>query len=312
MKYYDDCFSGSDVLAWVHDFLRLNPNFGQNISRTQAKLLCQKLLQRNIFEDVVEQFKSTKPVFEENHLYCFVGKKQQGKVGQAVAEAKENENSFKSQVSSSKKGSTLKRHSSFSDRFQLSRKPLRDRKGLQNIPNDIGKLDNKSNKSKKPSQISLRHDANNENSGKKEKCHTKAQHSSAQLRGKHSGKGISGLTRKWKSEFDVGLSENIEQDCDVKYDEAVTHYGRSGQQGTSNNNAKLASDDQVDCHKSENITQKTVAKLCKGQSQETSNENPKRTPDDDEEESRLQTNHNELWMTVCLERYKILSRIEQL
>ena len=72
MKYYDDCFSGSDALAWIHDFLKCNPNFGQNVSRTQAKLLCQKLLQRNVFEDVVGQFKSRKPEFEETHLYGFV------------------------------------------------------------------------------------------------------------------------------------------------------------------------------------------------------------------------------------------------
>ena len=306
MKYYDDCFSGSEVLAWIHDFLKFNPNFGQNVSRTQAKLLCQKLLQRNVFEDVVEQFKLTKPSFEENHPYCFVGRKR-GKE-QATAEAKENENPLppKSQISSTKKGSTLKRHSSFSDRFQLTRKPLGDRKGLQNISNDMNNILDDIDK---PLPTSLRHDMNNEKKGKTGKMHSKPRQSNARFKRKQSEKSFSGLTRKWKSEFDISLLEKIEPRCDedVKYEEEIAHGRKISHDTQGTSNTQTASDDQVVCRNiSDNITQKTVVDVGESRSQETSNENPKRTADNHEEECCQQTDPNELWLTVCLERYKVL------
>ena len=308
MKYYHDCFSGSDVLAWIHHFLKLNPNFNQNVSRSQAKLLCQKLLQRNVFEDVVEQFKLTKPAFEEHHLYCFVGKKR----GKEQAEAKENENSLppKSQMSSTKKQSTLKRRSSFSDRFQLTRKPLGDRKGLQNISNE---MNNKLDDIDKPSQTSLRHDINNEKRGKTEKMHSKPRQSNARLKGKHSEKNISGLTRIWKSEFDISLLEKVEPRCDQDLKNDSGGRTSTDQKGLSNDNTQTTSGEQVVCHNiPDNIKQKTVGDGCQSRSQETSSGNQKRTADNHKEECHLQTDPNELWLTVCLERLQLLLNVNDL
>jgi hypothetical protein len=311
MKYYDDCFSGSDALAWIHDFLKCNPNFGQNVSRTQAKLLCQKLLQRNVFEDVVGQFKSRKPEFEETHLYGFVSKARVMKEAKANDE-KENANSTscKAEMSSKKVGSALKRHSSFSDRLQLSRKPLGDRTGLQNISKEV----NHNNKLTrlKPTRGSLRQNVNNEKGGLVLQnigaVNTKPAQSNFQLKEKHSGfKRLSGLTRKWKSEYDISLMERNEESCDesMTCDEEIVCQESTDQQGTANKIAQTtASNDQVDCHSmsDKNNTQKTVDI---GGSRGTSSENAEMNMDSHEEEHCPQTDPNELWMTVCLERYRI-------
>ena len=314
MKYYDDCFSGSDALAWIHDFLKLNPNFGQNVSRTQAKLLCQKLLQRNVFEDVVGQFKSTKSVFEENHLYSFVGKAgftKQARVAWAT-DGKENANStsVKAQASSNKAGTTLKRHSSFSDRLQLTRKPLGSRKGLQNISNEPV---NHKNTPKKPTRSSLRQNVNNQScTQSNEKAglqnigtvNIKPVQSKARPRGKHSRKGMSGLTRKWKSEYDISLMGKKEQNCDedMKCVEDIEFHSnkRTDKQVKSDEHTQTVSNGQVDCHSMPNHN--TNVDICQSESQGTSSENPEGSVGNHEEECCLQTDPNELWMTVCLKR----------
>ena len=302
MKYYEDCFSGSDALAWIHDFLKLNPNFNQNdVSRTQAKLLCQKLLQNNVFVDIVSQFKSTKPVFEENHLYTF--ESRAGIVKEArdrYRDAKENAES-KVEMSSKKATSSLKRYSSFSDRLQLTRKPLADRKALQNISREENDKNNPKPMHLKPAGTRVKRSSHNENCGlilqNSAVGNPNSDLSNRHWRHKHSCKSarISGLTRKWKSEYDVTLME-INEDCDEReegndnddrHDEEIVYHDKSG--------AHQSLADKSEQTNVDNISKSTVI----------SSNNPQ---DIDEEncngEMHLpQADANEFWMTICLERY---------
>lgn len=316
MKYYDDCFSGSDALAWIHDFLKLNPNFGQNVSRTQAKLLCQKLLQRNVFEDVVGQFKSTKPVFEESHLYSFISKVGVFKeVGGSDSKENADSTSFKVEMIKNK-GSTLKRHSSFSDRLHLTRKPLGDRNGLQNIPKEFKNESNPRLIRNKSSRYNgLRQSDSNEKGGlvlqNTSAVRTKPEQSQVRLRGKQYRKGVSGLTRKWKSEYDISLMETNEEscedmNCDRHDDEHVcrSNIHADHQEQCNNTHQPTASNDNEDSQGISNAsnTEKSY-NIClaepKGQSSENQMEN---TTDNHKDECCQQIDPNELWMTVCLER----------
>ena len=307
MKYYDDCFSGSDALAWVHDFLKLNPNFGQNISRTQAKLLCQKLLQRNVFENVVGQFKSTKPVFEESHLYSFTrGVLREARAG--GSDLKENVDSFKVEKIKNK-GSTLKRHSSFSDRLHLIRRPFGDRNGLQNIPKEFENENNPKQIRSKSSRCSLRQSVSNEKGGLVLQnigtVKTNPEKSHVGLRGKHSRKGVSGLTRKWKSEYGISLMELNEETCDESATE-VMNCDRQDQQEQSNDNTHQPTTSNIheDNQGISNASNTEVPEnICVGERRGESSENQvERTTDNHKDECCLQSDPNELWMIVCLER----------
>jgi hypothetical protein len=101
--------------------------------------------------------------------------------------------------------------------------------------------------------------------------------------------------------------ERNEESCDesMTCDEEIVCQESTDQQGTANKIAQTtASNDQVDCHSmsDKNNTQKTVDI---GGSRGTSSENAEMNMDSHEEEHCPQTDPNELWMTVCLERYRI-------
>ncbi|RXG69028.1 DEP domain-containing protein 1A, partial [Armadillidium vulgare] len=44
LKQYDSCFTASEAIDWLHDYLRSNPNFGQNVVREQATKLLRKFV----------------------------------------------------------------------------------------------------------------------------------------------------------------------------------------------------------------------------------------------------------------------------
>ncbi|KAB7502608.1 DEP domain-containing protein 1A, partial [Armadillidium nasatum] len=44
LKQYDSCFTASEAIDWLHDYLRSNPNFGQNVIREQATKLLRKFV----------------------------------------------------------------------------------------------------------------------------------------------------------------------------------------------------------------------------------------------------------------------------
>ena len=321
MKYYDDCFSGSDALAWIHEFLKFNPNFGQNVSRTQAKLLCQKLLQRNVFEDVLDQFKSAKPVFEESHLYSFIGKVGVFKEARARAASDLKENTEIKMVKN--RGSTLKRHSSFSDRLQLTRKPLGNRNGLQNIPKEFENECSPKIVKNMPPQFSLRQSGSNGKAGlvlqNLGAVKTKQEHSHDHLRRKHSRKGMPGLTRKWKSEYNFSLMEKNEEsddenatetmNCDQHNEKLVRQGNKKTDQEESIDNTcrATASNDQEENQLNQGISIASHTdeseNLCHAEPQGTSSENQVETTADNQKAECCQpTDPNQLWMTVCLER----------
>lgn len=127
MKIYEDCFNGSEAIAWVYDFLKANPNFRQNVNRTKAKLLCEKFLERRVIFDLVDEADSTNCSFEESRLYGF--QKAQTRT-RKLRQRDKNENLL---CSSKKLVSSLKKHSSFVEPFHSFRQPLADAKELKNI-----------------------------------------------------------------------------------------------------------------------------------------------------------------------------------
>ena len=307
MKYYDDCFSGSEALAWIHDFLKANPNFGKNISRKQAKLLCQKLLQRNVFEDVLSQSKSTKPAFDENHLYSFVNKAgvKDVKVG---IDGKENY-TCKAEKKPKRLGSTIKRHSSFSDKLQLRRKPLGDRKGLQNISQHVNNInDSKLIRSKPTVRSNLKQnvDACGLVLENKKTVHTQPEESNIQVRNQQSEKVL--LNRKWKSEYDISLMKKNEESSDEEYmscnEDFVCEEKSSNQHEPSANKNTQTTKSLGKLNEictNQNNTEEINNKFSQEPSKLISNKNEENNC---KVECFQENDPNELWMTVCLERYK--------
>ncbi len=52
MRVYDDCFTGSEAIDWLHKHLKKNPNFDGDVSREQAVKLLQKLVKARVIEPV--------------------------------------------------------------------------------------------------------------------------------------------------------------------------------------------------------------------------------------------------------------------
>ena len=44
MRAFEDCFTGSEAVDWLWDYLKQTEAFGKNVSRQQTVLLCQKLM----------------------------------------------------------------------------------------------------------------------------------------------------------------------------------------------------------------------------------------------------------------------------
>ena len=137
MKYYNDCFSGSEAIDWMYEYLKTNPNYGYNVARDQAERLCQSFLKRNVIEDILPCCQNTKPTFEENRLYNFVSKSiSKRERNLKSSDSKENEHSKHSKVKVASTGKPLKRKSSFSQNTQDTKRPFtpfKERKGLQNL-----------------------------------------------------------------------------------------------------------------------------------------------------------------------------------
>ncbi|XP_013395436.1 DEP domain-containing protein 7 [Lingula anatina] len=78
MKYYDDCFTGSDAVdVMLRHLLDEGQACGKEISRENAIKLCQTFMDNNIFEPVCSKASSSeekKPTFEDssNKFYKFI------------------------------------------------------------------------------------------------------------------------------------------------------------------------------------------------------------------------------------------------
>ncbi|XP_006816189.1 DEP domain-containing protein 1B-like isoform X2 [Saccoglossus kowalevskii] len=71
VRLYDNCFTASDAVDWLHDHLRANINFGPEVTRQQTIQLLRKFVKSNIIHEVRrKEYKET--VFEDDgHLFRF-------------------------------------------------------------------------------------------------------------------------------------------------------------------------------------------------------------------------------------------------
>lgn len=75
MRYFDNCFTSTEAVDWLHDYLCHSENFGPWVTRSQVVLLLQKFVQSKIIEEVRGPKGATtvQAVFEDNgHLYKFL------------------------------------------------------------------------------------------------------------------------------------------------------------------------------------------------------------------------------------------------
>ncbi|KAJ8395622.1 hypothetical protein AAFF_G00031030 [Aldrovandia affinis] len=69
-RSYDNSFTGSEAVDWLHELLKRNHNFGPEVTRYQTLQLLRKFLKNHVFEDVKGRF--GKENFEDNgQVYRF-------------------------------------------------------------------------------------------------------------------------------------------------------------------------------------------------------------------------------------------------
>lgn len=71
MKTYDNCFSSSQAIDWLHNYLKSDKNFGTDVTRNQTTLLLQKLHKARIIEDVRGN-KHRSDISDNGRLFRFV------------------------------------------------------------------------------------------------------------------------------------------------------------------------------------------------------------------------------------------------
>ena len=55
LKSYDNCFSSSEVIEWLHKNLQRNSNFGSDVTKDQTVQLLNKLVRARIIENVASK-----------------------------------------------------------------------------------------------------------------------------------------------------------------------------------------------------------------------------------------------------------------
>nr|CAB3237404.1 DEP domain-containing protein 1A [Phallusia mammillata] len=70
LKSYEDCFSATEAIDWLHALLKANRNFGTQVTRQQTIQLLQKFLKNHVFEDVHGMW-GTEDFSDNNQLYRF-------------------------------------------------------------------------------------------------------------------------------------------------------------------------------------------------------------------------------------------------
>ena len=66
LKSYDNCFSSSEVIEWLHKNLQRNSNFGSDVTKDQTVQLLNKLVRARIIENVRDEGAKE---FKEGELY---------------------------------------------------------------------------------------------------------------------------------------------------------------------------------------------------------------------------------------------------
>ncbi|XP_055956282.1 DEP domain-containing protein 1A isoform X5 [Patella vulgata] len=71
MRTYEDCFVASCAVEWVHNYMKNNPNFGQEVTRVQTVQLLQKIYKAGVFEDVRGPKHGRADFAENGRIYRF-------------------------------------------------------------------------------------------------------------------------------------------------------------------------------------------------------------------------------------------------
>ncbi|XP_067122366.1 DEP domain-containing protein 1A-like isoform X1 [Centruroides vittatus] len=72
MRSFENCFSASEAVDWLHNFLRRNHSFGPDVTRQQTVQLLQKFMKAGVFERVKSNSKDNQEEFKDNsQLYKF-------------------------------------------------------------------------------------------------------------------------------------------------------------------------------------------------------------------------------------------------
>uniref|UniRef100_A0A3Q3KLI2 DEP domain containing 1B n=1 Tax=Mastacembelus armatus TaxID=205130 RepID=A0A3Q3KLI2_9TELE len=69
-RYYDNSFTGSEAVDYLHDLLRGNYNFGPEVTRYQTLQLLRKFLKAHVIEDIKGRH-GTEDFEDNSHLYRF-------------------------------------------------------------------------------------------------------------------------------------------------------------------------------------------------------------------------------------------------
>ncbi|XP_072250877.1 DEP domain-containing protein 1B [Leuresthes tenuis] len=69
-RYYDGSFTGSEAVDYLHELLRLNYNFGPEVTRYQTLQLLRKFLKAHVIEDIKGRH-GTEDFEDNGHLYKF-------------------------------------------------------------------------------------------------------------------------------------------------------------------------------------------------------------------------------------------------
>ena len=67
MRTYDNCFTGSEAIEWLHKHLKKNPNFDGEVTKEQAVRLFQKLLKAGVVEPVHQSMGS---IMSSRYHHC--------------------------------------------------------------------------------------------------------------------------------------------------------------------------------------------------------------------------------------------------
>ncbi|XP_055953824.1 DEP domain-containing protein 1B-like isoform X2 [Argiope bruennichi] len=70
MQTYNNCFTASEAVTWLHCYLMNNPNFGPEVTRQQTVNLLQKFLKCHVIECIIVRSKN-KEFSDDSHLYRF-------------------------------------------------------------------------------------------------------------------------------------------------------------------------------------------------------------------------------------------------
>ncbi|XP_055334445.1 DEP domain-containing protein 1B-like [Paramacrobiotus metropolitanus] len=73
LQKYEECFTGSEAVEWMHAYLKNNPNFGEKCTRAVAVKMLQKLLAHEAFQPVRPSGKDSHSLKfkEDSQLYKF-------------------------------------------------------------------------------------------------------------------------------------------------------------------------------------------------------------------------------------------------